>query len=315
MTSIPMCPGCRAILDPGTPKCPYCGWEIERTLVRREGGIVERALRPFGGVVPVVLFLNVLAYVATSLLAARFLQERARDPGPLFQYLFAAAMNPHPDVLKFLGANVPELVLEQGQVWRLLCPVFLHGGLLHIFFNMSALRNIGGAVEEAFGAGKALAVYLLAGIAGNVASIAWFLVTGPYLKEMTGPAGPELVAVQVPRIGASGAIIGYAGVLAALGFRIGGEPGKTLWKPMVKAVGFIFVLGLVLALTGSDFQFDNSAHAGGFLFGLGAGWLCTFGIRARGNLSAVKAWDAAAIVLAVLYAASFVPVAISLVPR
>ena len=42
-------------------------------------------------------------------------------------------------------------VLERGDAWRLFCPVFLHGGILHIFMNMSALRNIGGAVEEAFG--------------------------------------------------------------------------------------------------------------------------------------------------------------------
>jgi len=315
MTPIPMCPGCRAILDPGTAKCPYCGWEIERTRVRREGGIVERALKPLGGPVPALLYANVLAYAATSLLAARYLQAHVQEPAPLFQFLFAAAMNPPGAVLVDLGADVPEHVLQQGQVWRLLCPVFLHGGFLHIFMNMSALRNIGGAVEEAFGAGKALGVYLLAGIAGNVASIAWFLVTGPYLEERMGPAGPALVHVFVPRIGASGAIIGFCGVLAALGFRIGGEPGKRLWKPMVKAVGFIFVLGIILSLTGSPFQFDNSAHVGGFLFGLAAGFLCTFGIRARGSPVAVRAWDMAAIALSVLYAASFVPVALSLLPR
>jgi rhomboid protease GluP len=312
MTAVPMCPGCRAILEPGAPVCPYCGWEIDRTRVRREGGLVERALRPFGGVVPVILYLNVLAYLATSLLGARALRDASREGGGILGFLLAAAMSPSAGVLEDLGAHLPEFVLERGEVWRLLCPVFLHGGLLHIFMNMSALRSIGSAVEEAYGSGKALAVYLLAGIAGNLAGVAWFLVTGPLVEMRAGPGGPEPVHVFVPRIGASGAIIGFAGVLAALGFRIGGEAGKALWKPMVKAVGFILVLGLVLSLTGSPIRIDNEAHLGGLLFGLGAGWLGAFGIRARGNPAAVRAWDLAAIALSLLYAASFVPVALGL---
>jgi len=84
---------------------------------------------------------------------------------------------------------------------------------------------------------------------------------------------------------------------------------------MVKAVGFILVLGLVLAWTGSAFQFDNSAHLGGFLFGLGAGFACDFGVRSRGNPTAVKAWDAAAVALSLLTVASFVPPALALAGR
>ncbi len=306
MSPVPMCPGCRALLGPGEAACPYCGWNVRQTAVRREGGPVERALRPAGGIVPVLLGANVLLYAVTTFVDARAARDAAPDPLPLAEYLVQGLLNPRSASLVALGANVPELVLK-GEAWRILCPVFLHGGILHIGVNMMSLRNIGGAVEEAYGAGKALALYLLAGIAGSLASIAWFLHSGPVSFR-----GQH---VLIPRIGASGAIIGFAGILAALGFRIGGEAGKALWKPMVQSVGFILVLGVVLAFTGGPVVFDNSAHVGGFAFGFAAGWFGAFGIRARGNPVAVKAWDGAAIVLSLLTVASFVPPLLGLLAR
>lgn len=299
---VPMCPGCRALLGPDEAVCPYCGWNLEQTEVRERGGHVERTVKRFGGLYAVLLFANVLLAVVTALLSARMARGGAGEGASLLPLLFRGAWSPRGDALDLLGANVPEHVLR-GQVWRVLCPVFLHGGLLHIWFNMGALRNIGAAVEEAYGAGKALALYLLAGIAGSLASLAWFLHTGP---EIHGG-----VHYLVPRIGASGAIIGFAGIVAALGFRVGGERGRSLWRPMLKSVGFILVLGLVLSWTGGPVRLDNSAHVGGFLFGLGAGFLCSFGVRSRGSPSAVRAWDAAAIVLSLLTVASFVPPAIA----
>lgn len=290
--AVPMCPGCRALLAPEEASCPYCGWNVRVTEVRREGGVVERALRPVGGLIPVLIGANVLLFLGT--IAAQTALAGAKGADGFMD----AVMSPRPAVLDLLGANVPEHVLK-GQWWRVLCPVFLHGGILHIVVNMFSLRNIGGALEQAYGTGKALALYLLAGVAGNAASILWFLHTGPLVVD-----GRH---VLVSRIGASGAIVGFAGMIAALGFRIGGAQGKALWKPMVQSVGFILVLGFILAYAGGPVVFDNSAHAGGFLFGLGAGWICTFGVRARGNLAAVRAWDGAAIALSILTVASFVP--------
>jgi len=299
-----MCPGCRAILDAGAPLCPYCGWEIERTRVRREGGLVERALGGLGGATGALLAANIAMYGVTLLVAAAWLRAKTPEEIPFARLIASVAWSPPRGVLMDLGALVPEFLIDGGAVWLLLCPVFLHGGLIHLFFNMSALRNIGGVVEEAFGAGKALAVYLISGIAGSVASLGWFFVTGP---RMEGD-----MPIPVPRVGASGAILGFVGVLAALGFRIGGEPGRRLWKPMVQAVGFIFVLGLILAFSDAPVRIDNAAHAGGLVAGLAAGWLCSFGIRARGDPASVRAWDAAAIVLSLLYLAAFVPVVAAL---
>ena len=291
MAAVPMCPGCRALLAPEEAACPYCGWNVRQTEVRREGGVVERALRPVGGVIPVLIGANVLLFLGT--IVAQMALTRAKGVDGFVD----SVMNPGGRTLALLGANVPEHVLK-GQWWRLLCPVFLHGGILHIAMNMMALRNIGGAVVDAFGAGKALALYLVAGIAGNLASVAWF--------HWMGGNG------MVPRIGASGAIFGIVGLIAALGFRIGGEQGKSLWKPMVQSIVLMLVLGFILSKSGGPILLDNTGHVGGFLCGLGTGFVCTFGVRARGDLAAVRAWDTAAIVLSALTVASFVPPALML---
>ncbi len=295
--AVPMCPGCRALLGPGEAVCPYCGWDLARTEVRRSGGLVERALRPLGGASTALLFANVLVAVVVAVVQVR----RGRGGAGLDAWV-DAILSPRLDVLVGMGANVPRWVLRDGQVWRLVAATFLHGGLLHIFFNLSALRNIGPAVEQAYGSGKALALYLLAGLAGSAGTLGW--------AAWRAAASPD--TARIPSIGASGAILGYAGILVALGVRIGGEQGRALWAPLLKSVGFLLLLGVILALSRTGFQMDNAAHAGGFLFGLGAGFLCTFGVRARGSPAAVRGWDAAALVLAALVPASFVPAALAL---
>ena len=78
-------------------------------------------------------------------------------------------------------------------------------------------------------------------------------------------------------------------------------------------MGFILALGLILAATGSSWRFDNAAHLGGFGFGLGAGFLASFGARARGSPAVLRAWDLAAIGLSLATALSFVPPALAVV--
>jgi rhomboid protease GluP len=293
-----MCPGCRAILDAGAKACPYCGWEIERTEVRKHGGAVQRTLRGLGGLPGALLLANLLLYAATAVLDARFTAARVGEAPSLIERIIGGLLSPSAGTLGVLGANVPELVLREREWWRLLCPVFLHGGALHVFFNLSALWNVGSLVEELFGTGKALALYLLCGIAGSVASVLWFLHTGSLVIDDR--------VVLVPRIGASGAILGYVGLLAGLGLRVGGVQGRLLWQPMLKSFGFILVLGVVLSMGSGAFQFDNAAHVGGFAFGFGAGWICSFGVRARSHPAVVRAWDVAAAVLSLAYLAAFV---------
>ncbi|MHC4925376.1 MAG: rhomboid family intramembrane serine protease [Planctomycetota bacterium] len=286
-----MCPGCRAILEPGDEVCAYCGWNLRQTRVRKEGGEVEKATKSMGGVVNILIFANVVLLMVTAMLDSRLFAEPGASP---LSSLFNGIINPRAGSLVLLGGQLPRRVLENGEVWRLACPMFLHGGLLHIGFNMMFLKNVGGLVVESLGTGKALAIYLLTGLGGSAAHMAWWA-----WREHAGMKPPDIVA-----IGASTSLFGFIGLLMAIGIRIGGERGKSLWVPMLKTTAFVLVLGFLFPML------DNAGHIGGLVAGLGFGFVCSFGVRARGNPDAVKAWDILAAVLCILVVASFVPAAL-----
>jgi len=78
-------------------------------------------------------------------------------------------------------------LIAQGELWRLFTPMLLHGSILHILFNMYALRSFGPGLEQHYGHGRFLLLYLLAGFAGNVASLA--LSVNPSLGASTSLFG------------------------------------------------------------------------------------------------------------------------------
>jgi rhomboid protease GluP len=148
------------------------------------------------------------------------------------------------DVLLW-GANVGPYTLS-GQWWRLLTYMFLHGGLFHIAFNMWALWNLGVLCESLYGRWTFGAIYLLTGVGGGLASVAW---------------NPHVFSV-----GASGAIFGLAGALIA-SFYLGefSVPRAALsgtLRSLAFFVGFnLFFGGLVRGI-------DNACHIGGLVTGL-----------------------------------------------
>ena len=95
------------------------------------------------------------------------------------------------EVLIDLGAKV-NLLIYQGQTWRLFTAMFLHIGVLHLLFNLYALYALGPMVEGYFGHWRFLAIYLLGGLFGSLASYAF---------------SPAISA------GASGAIFALAGAI------------------------------------------------------------------------------------------------------
>lgn len=114
----------------------------------------------------------------------------------------------NPDVMIGLGTDYTPLTLG-GQWWRLLTSVFLHFGLLHVAFNMLALYVNGLMAERIFGSVRYLVIYLVAGLAGSVASLLWHPV--------------------VNGAGASGAIFGILGALLAFFVkREGGVPASVI---------------------------------------------------------------------------------------
>ena len=153
--------------------------------------------------------------------------------------------NPPADTFIAWGADFGPLTTN-GQWWRVITAAFLHFNFLHIGMNMYCLFMIGGFAEKVFGRVEYTFLYLLAGIAGNLASLFWhpLLVSG----------------------GASGAVFGVYGTV--LGFVLA-QGGKVIPKPqvrnLVKRTGIFLGLNLAygLAVTGVDV----AAHVGGLITG------------------------------------------------
>jgi len=163
-------------------------------------------------------------------------------------YAGGFAMDFNGQVMADFGANYGPYTLS-GQWWRLLTYMFVHGGFLHIAFNMWCLWDLGALAESLYGRWTYLAVYLVTGVAGGVASIGW---------------DPSRLSV-----GASGAIFGIAGALAAsfyLGeFSLPSVAVRGTLRSLVFFIGFNVLFGSLFP------GIDNACHAGGLLSGLSLG--------------------------------------------
>ncbi|HSH80353.1 MAG TPA: rhomboid family intramembrane serine protease [Herpetosiphonaceae bacterium] len=195
-------------------------------------------------IVYLLLGINVAMYALTMLLTwAR--QGRGtgvfRDPYTLVLYQLGAKYGP---------------AIDAGEYWRFLTPIVLHGGLVHLLFNSYALYALGPMTEGAFGSGRFLAIYLLAGLAGSIASY----MTSPGLS-----------------IGASGAIFGLIGALGAFYFSvrsfIGAEASRRQIIELVTMAGINIFIGLSVPAV------DNAAHIGGLVMGTVAGLALAPGYR------------------------------------
>jgi rhomboid protease GluP len=159
--------------------------------------------------------------------------------------VFVAMLLPGGQEIGALGANYGPATIG-GEWWRLLTCVFIHGGLLHIAFNMWCLWDLGRLAESVYGHWTFAAVYLITGLAASLASLFWH------------PVGLS--------VGASGAIFGIAGALVAsfyLGeFSLPRAAITGTLRSVVMFVGYNLFFGAIIAHT------DNAAHIGGLLMGL-----------------------------------------------
>lgn len=145
------------------------------------------------------------------------------------------------------GANYAPLSLGS-QPWRMLASNYVHIGLIHIFFNMWCLWNLGRLAERVLGRWTYLLAYTASGIGGSLVSLWWH------------PLGIGA--------GASGAIFGLAGALIAVLY-LGKLPiSKDALKPTLKSLITFAAYNLFFGLVPG---IDNAAHLGGLATGLGLG--------------------------------------------
>ena len=138
------------------------------------------------------------------------------------------------------GSLFPPLVW-QGQWWRLGSAMFLHGGLIHIGFNMYVLYSIGPAIERIYGVPKFLLIYLAAGWTCSLASLIW--------------SGGNSV-------GASGAIFGLAGAFLAISLR-----RRSYFDAFGSQILGFVAINIAIGFSGAFGNVDNFGHLGGLIGG------------------------------------------------
>jgi len=157
-----------------------------------------------------------------------------------------------PTLMAFGVKSNAEIV--KGQWWRFVTPIFIHIGLLHLFFNSYALWIVGPQVEKLYGGGRFVILYVLTGVAG---------VYGSYLYH------PDTISA-----GASGAIFGLFGVLLAFGLRYRNSIPPFFKRAVGTGVLPVIVINLIIGFTVP--AIDNSAHIGGLLAGAALGAIIPF---------------------------------------
>ncbi|CAM9469077.1 unnamed protein product [Laminaria digitata] len=153
------------------------------------------------------------------------------------------------------GWKLAPAITQQGQWYRLLTPVVLHGSLAHLLINSMSFNSVGPVVESVLGRKKFVAVYALAGIAGNVLSC--------------------VVNPRTPAVGASGAIFGMVGAWGAFCLMNESVLGRATSQRALQSVAQTVMLNVAYGMSSS--QIDNMGHLGGFL----GGALVTFLIGPR----------------------------------
>jgi rhomboid protease GluP len=226
-----LCPNCHKLISNDATQCPFCGqvrpglWGF--TSAMRKLGLQLDFTR-------LILWVCIGLYILALLL----------DPGAIFET--GGMMNllaPSVQASFMLGMTGADPVFRLGHWWTLITAMYLHGGLLHIFFNMMWVRQLAPLVEELFGPFRLFTIFTVAGFFG-------FLISSFMGNAYT--------------LGASGSIFG----LLAAAVVYGRQQGSSLFtRQFLQWAVILFVFGLVFP------GVDNLAHLGGFVGGYGMAYL------------------------------------------
>jgi rhomboid protease GluP len=227
-----ICASCGVLVGVNDETCYNCG--------RRNPGLwgYGPALRRLGqdlGFVPLVIGSTITLYVLSLLLSGGGLQTM---------------LAPSTQILFLLGASGAVPVLTFGRWWTFLTAGWLHGGLLHIFFNVLWIRQLAPAVADLYGAGRMVIIYVVSGACGfALSTFAGVFLGGLPIFFLRGAQFT---------VGASAPIFGLLGAVVCYGHRTG--TSHTAQAGLQYAL-FMGLFGLFMP------GIDNYAHLGGFAGG------------------------------------------------
>jgi rhomboid protease GluP len=238
-----LCPNCRMLISTRESQCPFCG--LKAPAARWRQLTVFRLFTDPALLIKVVIGVNIGMFALSLVMDPRMTRL---SPNPL-QFL-----SPSDQSLLVLGATGTIPIDRFHRWWTLISANFLHGGILHIFFNMAAFRQLATLIIQEYGASRMFTIYTLGGVAGFVVS---------YL------AGVQLT------IGASAGVCGLVGAALYYGKSRGGVYGSAIYKQVGMWVIIMFVFGLLAP------GINNWGHGGGIGAGVALGYLLGYHERKR----------------------------------
>lgn len=226
-----LCPRCRKLINSDSPVCPFCG-------LRRPGlfGFTTRLRR----LAAEVDFTRAIIYFCGAL----YLLALLSDPKAIFQPRGMMGLLAPSRRASVNFGMTGSVLLDAGHWWTVVTAIYLHGGLLHIFFNMMWVRQLAPLVEQIFGPFRLFVIFTVSGVVGFA------------LSAMMGNA---------LTLGASGSIFGLLAAAVEYGRRSGAQ---LFTRQFVQWAVILFIFGLVFP------GVDNWAHAGGF----GGGYAAAFAL-------------------------------------
>ena len=230
-----LCPNCRKLISSSEAKCPYC--ETARPGSWYKNNAWTRGFRDPGQFVKYIIAINVGMYIISILFNPK---GAGLSMNPL------TFLSPSNDSLFLLGATGTIPIDRYHRLWTLISAGFLHGGILHIFFNMAALRQLAFVANREFGVYRMFVIYTLSGVIGF------------WVSYLAGVAFT---------IGASASVCGLVGAILYYGKSRGGVYGKNLYRQVAGWVVFLFAFGFLVP------GINNWGHGGGILAGIALGYL------------------------------------------
>jgi rhomboid protease GluP len=238
-----LCPNCGLLISLSEHACPYCGLRAPGARWRRLA--VFRLLADPALLVKAVIGANIGLFALSLLMDPR---TAGLTMNPLL------LLSPSDRSLFVLGATGVIPIDSYQRWWTLVSAGYLHGGLLHIFFNMAAFRQLSAVVAREYGTRRMFAIYTLGGVAGFAVS---------YL------AGVGLT------IGASAGVCGLVGAILYFGKSRGGAYGTALYKQVGMWMIVMLVFGFVVP------GINNWGHGGGIAAGALLGYFLGYNERRR----------------------------------
>jgi rhomboid protease GluP len=251
-----MCPACRALVDRKARQCEFCGQPLKVIGTGPVARLLSRVVPTDVSATAWLLLFNLMMFAV--------------------ELSLSHGLSPTNAVTLRLGDSIPwPYMVLTGQYWRLCTAIFLHGGLLHIFFNMWVLFDVGPIVEQLFGEPKFVSGFVLTGVCGYL------------LSSRLGHVS----------LGASGAIFGLLGMLFAYGLRRGSTASQMMRSQFGRWIVYMLIFSLLPGI-------DMAAHIGGLVSGVAFGYL--IGDMPPVTEPAIRFWRAIELIAVLAVAASFV---------